>query len=1121
MLHSDDDKIDEVPEDSKEQEGQLFSDADKKTTMFHITKHMARRPILICTSVFAFILFIVVLTLTTITMFSPTSKYDWIIGDTEQSKFRDALDDAINKVDSISTSNLVGERRQFGQSFSFVFKSKDGDLFTAANVQSMCMSESQLVKNEKFEDFCMLNAMDKCNLNMGLSIPMYFYGFTSVEDWYCTLLDETTVAAKRDSIYAAMNTSDGLEMWGSLLDKGAAERGYSMAGASHWILGAPLKGYVSTSDRAGKQLEAYKNFLGTTGGGVGGVEESLFTFFNMDSNADGIFAYYPSAYLEKASHGGLDVLWNSVSLYAIENDRVITTDISFTVFALVFVFMWLRVHTGNTFVSAMGMYMIIMALPFGIFMYKVLYQVPYFASVHILVIFIVLGVGADDVLVLVDSWEKTRTDYPATITNGKNRDIIHRRLYECYGHTVSTVFNTSLTTACAFVATGLSPLMPIATLGWFAATCIVVSYLFVITMMPPVVVIAECYFSHWVPFSDPKAIQYSPAKESSQEPLPLAGEENIAEEGKGEGILTLKHMDGNGGAEMMELGEQNTNGLKIDDPNTVDTRTIKGQAYLPMISAGSDDGVKGEGQSESDTPMVDVYLKFMEISVDMPLLGKMWPIYYVSWVLLLCLLVYGIVGASYGLALQPPTEPEAWFAPHHMYVRYGTEADKIGGGKNEDYEKAVLAFGIAGVDRSGFDPYKPDYRGTVVFDDGFNMAAPSCQKAFVKMCIALPEYECGGINGACEVDDKLVRTNTSECFMTSYRTWAQSTYGQDTYNMNESTFYATLTEFRNTQTQEFEVNSYQKEIGFIGGDLKFVSLPFIAAFAPKSSIDVKEGVSNVLKRFVRDVKAYPECKECDCSSLMFTSDFALIWLSSEKGLVAGFYQGLYIAFPVSFLVLLYATGNIMITIYAMLTLFFIVFSVLGFLAYGMGWSLGIAESIAGIIIIGFSVDYTVHLGHMYNHASHEGIQDRKSKVEYASRKITGTIIGGAITTAGAGSIMFACQLMFFQKMGVLIVATIVLSVVYSLFFFMSILLCFGPEGEHGNMLALSTLVRTYAENLFKYLFFKGSLKEEANEGDAEAYSSLSKKSSCVRTVGSISFEVEVEVEGKQYIEDKQ
>ena len=53
--------------------------------------------------------------------------------------------------------------------------------------------------------------------------------------------------------------------------------------------------------------------------------------------------------------------------------------------------------------------------------------------------------------------------------------------------TITAVFNTSFTTAIAFVATGVSPIMSISTFGWFAATCIVVNYVFAITVTPSLI----------------------------------------------------------------------------------------------------------------------------------------------------------------------------------------------------------------------------------------------------------------------------------------------------------------------------------------------------------------------------------------------------------------------------------------------------------------------------------------------------------------------------------------------------------------------------------------------------------------------------------------------------------
>ena len=47
--------------------------------------------------------------------------------------------------------------------------------------------------------------------------------------------------------------------------------------------------------------------------------------------------------------------------------------------------------------------------------------------------------------------------------------------------------------------------------------------------------------------------------------------------------------------------------------------------------------------------------------------------------------------------------------------------------------------------------------------------------------------------------------------------------------------------------------------------------------------------------------------------------------------------------------------------------------------------------------------------------------------------------------------MFACQIVFFNKMATLIVGTIALSFLYSTGFFLSLLLVAGPEGNYGDL----------------------------------------------------------------------
>ena len=84
----------------------------------------------------------------------------------------------------------------------------------------------------------------------------------------------------------------------------------------------------------------------------------------------------------------------------------------------------------------------------------------------------------------------------------------------------------------------------------------------------------------------------------------------------------------------------------------------------------------------------------------------------------------------------------------------------------------------------------------------------------------------------------------------------------------------------------------------------------------------------------------------------------------------------------------------------------------------MNWHLGIAETVAAVIVIGFSIDYTVHIGHMYQEADDFDIKDREGRTLYALERMGSTVVAGAITTAGSALFMLGCQMTFFYKNGI-------------------------------------------------------------------------------------------------------
>lgn len=66
----------------------------------------------------------------------------------------------------------------------------------------------------------------------------------------------------------------------------------------------------------------------------------------------------------------------------------------------------------------------------------------------------------------------------------------------------------------------------------------------------------------------------------------------------------------------------------------------------------------------------------------------------------------------------------------------------------------------------------------------------------------------------------------------------------------------------------------------------------------------------------------------------------------------------------SFLVLLFSTCNAVVALYAILGIGGVIVSVVAVMNFS-AWEFGVTESIAVVVLIGFSVDYVVHLANHY------------------------------------------------------------------------------------------------------------------------------------------------------------
>jgi hypothetical protein len=111
---------------------------------------------------------------------------------------------------------------------------------------------------------------------------------------------------------------------------------------------------------------------------------------------------------------------------------------------------------------------------------------------------------------------------------------------------------------------------------------------------------------------------------------------------------------------------------------------------------------------------------------------------------LLALLGTAVQGAYFASELTPPTKEEVWYPDNHMTT--GINDFSLNSFYSSDVDRfTVMTFfwGVKDLDTDGVDPYAPlDFRGTVIYDDAFDLATLEAQKAVLDVCANMQTLAC-------------------------------------------------------------------------------------------------------------------------------------------------------------------------------------------------------------------------------------------------------------------------------------------------------------------------------------------------------------------------------------------
>merc|ERR1711998_217809 len=160
-------------------------------------------------------------------------------------------------------------------------------------------------------------------------------------------------------------------------------------------------------------------------------------------------------------------------------------------------------------------------------------------------------------------------------------------------------------------------------------------------------------------------------------------------------------------------------------------------------------------------------------------------------------------------------------------------------------------------------------------------------------------------------------------------------------------------------------------------------------------------------------------------------------------LIASVVSGIIASVVFAWFVLALTTGNLLMASICTFCICSILLSELFFMSTVFDYVLDLNAAIILVVVVGLSVDYTVHFGHAYNEC---GLPTRYEKTQHALTSMGISIFSGAITTLLAGVFLFSCAFTFFFVFGLFIVMTIFFSFLNAFLVFPSLMMFIGPRG---------------------------------------------------------------------------
>jgi hypothetical protein len=300
-----------------------------------------------------------------------------------------------------------------------------------------------------------------------------------------------------------------------------------------------------------------------------------------------------------------------------------------------------------------------------------------------------------------------------------------------------------------------------------------------------------------------------------------------------------------------------------------------------------------------------------------------------------------------------------------------------------------------------------------------------------------------------ESERELLSIVTVDCFMRELKEWRLAR--QEPFPVTPATHFVDVARaFLGRRSSE----DVRDQMGLIveGEDLRlrFSNIKVQTSVAGASPYRIKQDLKDTWLSFVDSLETRRAAPDTCGSPFIVSEQFLFAATVAQAKWTA--WTSVTLSSTLAFFVLLFFTRNMRIALIATLVIGCIVVAVVGCI-YIYGWKMDTFEAVCITILVGFSIDYTVHLGVAYVGHGPEGgsITDRRAATQHAVATLGISVTAGAASTAGACLFLFPALILFLPKFGQFMCTAVVAAFLYAMCAFTALLAVIGPVGEQGHL----------------------------------------------------------------------